>query len=68
MTEALPAPVASGPASVEELLAHAKIQAVLVAYCQGVDRRDWDHLDNARRDRADLLYAPLEIPTATVGG
>ena len=43
MTE-LHAPAATGPKTVEQLLAHAQINAVLVAYCQGVDRRDWDHV------------------------
>jgi hypothetical protein len=44
MIESGLAPAASGPTSVEQLLAHAQIYSVLVAYCQGVDRRDWDHL------------------------
>jgi hypothetical protein len=44
MTEPLHAPAATGPKTVEHLLAHAQINAVLVAYCQGVDRRDWDHV------------------------
>ena len=31
-----------GPRTSEELLAHHQINAVLVAYCQGIDRKDWD--------------------------
>ncbi|MBM7365402.1 nuclear transport factor 2 family protein [Gordonia hydrophobica] len=32
------------PETVDDLLALAQINAVLVAYCQGVDRRDWDQV------------------------
>ena len=31
-----------GAQDVDELLAHHQINAVLVAYCQGIDRKDWD--------------------------
>lgn len=44
MTHTLPAPAASGPQTVEQLLAHAQIYSVMVAYCQGVDRKDWDQV------------------------
>ena len=41
-----------GARNVEELLAHSQIHAVLVAYCQGVDRKEWDQVLSCYHDDA----------------
>lgn len=66
MPAPLPAPTASGPATAEQMLAHAQIYSVLVAYCQGVDRRDWEHVlscyhDNAHESHGQFVGNPVDF-------
>jgi SnoaL-like domain len=57
---------AATSAAMERLLAHAEIHEVLVAYCQGVDRRDWDKVlacyhDDARDSHGQFEGSPAEL-------
>lgn len=55
-----------GARTVDELLAHDQIYAVLTGYCQGVDRKDWDlvlscYHDDAVDDHAQTRGTPREF-------
>ena len=68
MTEILRPPTASAPTTVEQLLAHAQIYSVLVAYCQGVDRRDWGQVfacyhDDAHESHGQFVGNPTDFVT-----
>jgi SnoaL-like domain len=57
---------AATSAEMERLLAHAEINDVLVAYCQGVDRRDWDQVlacyhDDARDSHSQFEGSPAGV-------
>lgn len=55
-----------GASTHDELLAHNQINAVLAAYCQGVDRKDWDlvlscYHENAIDDHSQFRGTPREF-------
>lgn len=66
MTDTLRVPAASGPQTIEHLLAHAQIYAILVAYCQGVDRKDWARVltcyhEDAHESHGQFVGSPTDF-------